>query len=29
MLPEDRQHDTVATAFRDWLLGQVSRPPAR
>ena len=26
VLPEDRQHNKVATAFRDWLLGQVSRP---
>ncbi len=28
VLPEDRQHNRVANAFRDWLLGQVSRPPA-
>lgn len=26
VLPEDRQHNKVATAFRDWLLGKVSRP---
>jgi LysR family glycine cleavage system transcriptional activator len=28
VMPEDRQHDHVAIAFRDWLLSQVSRPPA-
>ena len=29
VLPEDRQHNIVANAFRDWLLGQVSRPPLK
>ena len=26
VLPENRQHNVVANAFKDWLLGQVSRP---
>lgn len=29
VLPEDRQHNTVANAFRDWLLGNVGRARAR
>jgi DNA-binding transcriptional LysR family regulator len=26
VLPENRQHNEVANAFKDWLLSQVSRP---
>lgn len=28
VMPENRQHNVVANAFKDWLFTQVSRPPA-